>query len=45
VVERLTAEGITVTSRRAILPSLEDIFIALTKSRADGGVGPGVPVG
>jgi ABC-2 type transport system ATP-binding protein len=45
VVERLTAEGITVTSRRAILPSLEDIFIALTKSRAGGGVGPGVPGG
>jgi len=45
VVERLTAEGITVTSRRPILPSLEDIFIAITKSRAAGGIGPGVPGG
>jgi len=31
VVERLTSEGITTTSRRAIVPSLEDVFIALTK--------------
>ena len=45
VVEHLIAEGITVTSRRAILPSLEDIFIALTKNRTGGGGGPGVAVG
>ena len=45
VVERLIAEGISVTSRRSILPSLEDIFIALTKTRGDGGTGAPVADG
>lgn len=45
VVERLIAGGISVTSRRPILPSLEDIFIALTKGRADRGEGAHGPDG
>ena len=44
VVERLTSEGIIVTGRRAIVPSLEDVFIALTKGPADQKQGRGCPM-
>ena len=36
VVESLTKAGINVTGTRSILPSLEDVFIALTKGPAEG---------
>jgi len=45
VVARLTSEGITTTSRRAIVPSLEDVFIALTKLPAATEAGSGVSHG
>jgi ABC-2 type transport system ATP-binding protein len=35
VVSRLTESGITVTGERAILPSLEDVFIALTRQTGE----------
>ena len=45
VAQRLMAEGIGVTSRRVIVPSLEDVFIALTKGPAEGGAGSKAPNG
>ena len=45
VVARLTSEGMTTTSRRAIVPSLEDVFIALTKLPAGTETGSGVSHG
>jgi ABC-2 type transport system ATP-binding protein len=42
VVERLASTGISVTGSRPILPSLEDVFIALTKGPADGKAHPEV---
>jgi ABC-2 type transport system ATP-binding protein len=45
VVERLTAAGINVTGKRAILPSLEDVFIALTSGAPNEKATPEAPHG
>ncbi len=45
VLDRLRPAGITVTGTRSILPSLEDVFIALTKENGEGKVHPGVDDG